>query len=195
MSLDELERKKLEVLLNLCLGAGWVCWGAWSCDKQEAALPPVAGLHRCGQRTGWWTSTSRRSGWAPGTSCSILLASYSLLILREEECTERRSVVTNGAHYRIFQQQIYFCDNDLYETAPAGCPNNMNVVKTKKKTKNKSNLQTQRRKLWLQYVFIMSVTFSGWYLKTSYLAILDCNWINWPAELSVLVIKLEASVI
>lgn len=124
MSLDELERKKLEVLLNLCLGAGWVCWGAWSCDKQEAAPPPVAGLRRCGQRTGWWTSTSRRSGWAPGTSCSILLASYSLLSLREEKCTERRSVVTNGARYRS-------------ETAAAGCPNNINVVKTKKTKQTK----------------------------------------------------------
>lgn len=69
-------------VFNLCCGAGWVCWGAWSHDKQEAALPLVVGLHRCGQRTGWWTSRGLRSGWVPRTNCSTPLVSYCLLILR-----------------------------------------------------------------------------------------------------------------
>lgn len=105
---------------NLCWGAGWVCWGAWSHDKQETALPLVAGLHRCGQKTGWWTSRGPLSGWAPGTSCSTLLVSYFLSILRNIKHTfmdkELLSELMTASAYTevpLWQWNVWNCANQL----------------------------------------------------------------------------------
>lgn len=157
---------------DLCWCADWACWGAWSHGIREAALAPVAGLHRYGRRTDWLTSRGLQSGWVPGTSCSTPLVAYSPSVLKFKYTHINQ---LNYASYKLYLFQYQLLHWHVFLMVK--CFKNVLIDSlTNMPLENIYIVNTVSIYIYFHYIFDLYCAVS----KASYLAILYCNWINCP---------------